>query len=107
MAAIPWNIQSSHGSSYGKAEDQRHMFDNLALLLIVGCALAGGALGGVMFWRSRKNKEVPHHYLNCKNCKQRIKYKATQAGHKGACPRCKNHFTFPFSPEPAAQARRW
>lgn len=60
-------------------------------LLVIGM-IAGGA-----FWylRSQPGKEEPSYYFKCPGCKQKLKYRARQAGHEGMCPRCSQRLTFP------------
>jgi DNA-directed RNA polymerase subunit RPC12/RpoP len=66
-------------------------------LVILGIVLVAGAAFVVIRIRSRP-KETVFLYFKCNRCKRRLKYKESQAGHKGKCPQCSNTLTFPIPP---------
>ena len=58
--------------------------------------------------KNKLNKEVtvpgcnhknPKSNTFCPECGKRLRYRATQAGHKGMCPRCRAGWDFPPLPE--------
>jgi hypothetical protein len=69
------------------------------LLIIALVAVVGFAALGVYFYvRSRPVEEEPVYYYKCVQCKRRLRYRRRQAGHRGACPRCRASFSFPEVP---------
>jgi hypothetical protein len=69
------------------------------VVLIVASAIAL-AVGGFAFLRLRRPKEQPYYHFHCPGCRRRLRYRARQAGHAGACNRCGQRLTFP----PVAQS---
>jgi hypothetical protein len=69
------------------------------IFVIALVVVAVGACFGIFLWmRNRPPKEEPVYYHQCANCKRRLRYRGRQAGHRGACPRCRNEFLFPPIP---------
>jgi hypothetical protein len=71
---------------------------------IVIVLLLGAVVGAVLFlWlRSRPVVEEPLFHFNCPHCQRRLRYRRRQAGHQGACPRCRQTLHFPVNPEKAS-----
>ncbi len=69
------------------------------ILIILLVALAvGGAVGVYFYVRPRAVEEEPVLYFQCPQCRRKLRYRRRQAGHKGACPRCKSGISFPEAP---------
>jgi hypothetical protein len=77
------------------------MSTELIILLVVVAVVAAG--GVVVYLRARPPAEEPVHHFNCPHCKRKLRYRNRQAGKPGACPRCRQSFTFPLAPGQAAQ----
>jgi hypothetical protein len=76
------------------------------IVVILLIALAGAAgIGVYVYVRSRPTPEEPVYYYQCLNCKRRLRYRRRQAGHRGACPRCRSSFSFPEIPANAPPGR--
>ena len=56
------------------------------------------------WWGQRTQDEEKYHFT-CSKCRRRFAYRARQAGHKGACPRCGQNLIFPPVPILAAGRR--
>jgi hypothetical protein len=69
----------------------------IVILVIVALALV---VGVVVFLRNRPVEEEEPLTFNCPGCKRKLRYKPTQAGHHGACPRCRETFVFPGPAKP-------
>jgi DNA-directed RNA polymerase subunit RPC12/RpoP len=69
---------------------------------VLALAIAGVHL--VRFLRAGRHEEA--HYLNCPHCRQRISFRARQAGHEGRCRRCGNGFVFPRPGSKALKSTR-
>jgi hypothetical protein len=69
----------------------------IVIILLVALA-AGGAAGIYFYARPRRAKEEPVYYFQCPQCGRKLRYRLRQAGHKGACPRCKSGISFPEAP---------
>jgi hypothetical protein len=68
-------------------------------LIVILVALAVLATGGVyLYRRSRPAPDEPIVNFACPHCKRKLRFRQRQAGHRGACPRCKGDFNFPFVP---------
>jgi type II secretory pathway pseudopilin PulG len=66
--------------------------------LIVVIILGILAPVGVFIWlRSRQKQEPDSLAFYCPNCGQKLRYRLRQAGHKGACPRCRGDLVFPVA----------
>jgi len=68
--------------------------DPLVITLLAIVALLAVA-GVVVYFRNRPAEEVEMLHFNCPSCSRRLRYKPQQAGHHGACPRCRETFVFP------------
>jgi hypothetical protein len=67
------------------------------IVLVAAPVLLAGA--GYFWLRARQAPAVEkEYYFNCPNCRQRLRYRAKQAGHAGQCPRCRKQLTFPKKP---------
>ncbi len=71
----------------------------IALLAIV--ALLAATIGVIVYLRNRAAVEEEDLHFNCPSCKRRLRYKPKQAGHHGACPRCRESFVFPGAAKPS------
>jgi Zn finger protein HypA/HybF involved in hydrogenase expression len=45
--------------------------------------------------RPRPEGEIEYLYIRCEKCRRKLRYRETQVGRPGACPRCKRAFVFP------------
>jgi hypothetical protein len=70
------------------------MNDPYVIGIVVAVALIL-AIGGFLYLRNRPPEEEEDLHFNCPSCKRRLRYKPKQAGHHGACPRCRESFVFP------------
>jgi hypothetical protein len=71
-------------------------------LIVIGVIVALALIVGVIVYlRTRPPEEVEPLHFNCPNCNRRLRYLPKQAGHKGACPRCRETFVFPGSTKPS------
>lgn len=61
--------------------------------LVIGLIVV--AAGAFVFLKMRGTAEEEVYYQKCPNCRQRLKYRVSQVGHKGLCPRCRMQFDFP------------
>ncbi len=75
------------------------MDSNLIYILVAVALIV--AVGGYIFVRSRPAVEEEYLHFNCPSCGRRLRYRSKQAGHQGACPRCRESFVFPMTPKPA------
>jgi hypothetical protein len=75
------------------------------VIVLIALAAAGGA-AVFLALRSRRPVEEPLQHFKCPSCRRKLRYRRTQAGHKGMCPMCKQHLTFPTLPEKAASERK-
>jgi hypothetical protein len=71
----------------------------IVLLVIVALALI---VGVVVYLRTRPPQEEEPLHFNCPSCKRRLRYLPKQAGHQGACPRCRETFVFPGIAKPTS-----
>jgi hypothetical protein len=79
---------------------------NLTIWIAVAVGVLVLAVGGFVVLRAnRRPKEEPILHFTCPGCRQRLGYRARQAGHKGQCPRCKRPITFPVAGKPASPKR--
>jgi uncharacterized paraquat-inducible protein A len=55
------------------------------------------ALGVAWMILKPRPRSRNHGYesLNCPGCNRKLRYRESQAGQAGVCPRCDHHFTFP------------
>jgi hypothetical protein len=77
----------------------------LAIVIVV-IVLVAGAVGLFVAARARRPKEEPVQHFKCPSCRRKLRYRQTQAGHKGMCPLCKQHLTFPTVPDKAPSGRK-
>jgi hypothetical protein len=63
----------------------------IALMLVA----TGGGLYLGLARRRAVPAEPPYNYFRCPGCKRRLRYLASRAGHRGACPTCHRDLTFP------------
>ncbi len=63
----------------------------LTLILVV----LVGSTAGVLAFRSHRPKDGATHFLRCPGCGLKLRYVARQAGHRGMCRNCNEHFVFP------------
>jgi predicted RNA-binding Zn-ribbon protein involved in translation (DUF1610 family) len=73
---------------------------NYFVIVLVSLVVILVLANGYALWRQRPSKmdETIYHF-NCPECGKRLRYRATQAGHKGMCPRCRAGWDFPPLPE--------
>jgi hypothetical protein len=76
------------------------MFDPTVIVIVVIVALAL-VVGVVVYLRTRPPEEEEPLHFNCPSCKRRLRYLPKQAGHQGACPRCRETFVFPGAAKPS------
>jgi hypothetical protein len=76
------------------------MDDPLVITLVAIVALLAVA-GVIVYLRNRPAEEEEMLHFNCPSCGRRLRYKPKQAGHKGACPRCRETFMFPGAVNPS------
>lgn len=69
----------------------------LAIILVVFIAVLAAA-NVYAYWRSRPGPPETLYYFKCPKCRQRLRYRARQAGNPGMCRRCKEKWTFPPVP---------
>jgi DNA-directed RNA polymerase subunit RPC12/RpoP len=68
------------------------MWMGLATVIVVA--------GTTWCWLRWRRGQTPATYVyRCRACAQKIRYRATRAGAKGACPRCWRHLTLPLTPQ--------
>jgi hypothetical protein len=66
------------------------------ILALLGVVVVLGAVGGYLLLRPRRPAENrPDAHFNCPSCGRRLRYRASQAGRPGMCPRCRTALTFP------------
>jgi hypothetical protein len=64
----------------------------LGIVLIIAVAYF------VARWRLKKKKEALIHF-SCPACRQKLLYRADQAGRRGMCTRCGKQLVFPALPK--------
>jgi hypothetical protein len=74
--------------------------DSLVIIIVAIVALLAAAIGLVVYLRRRPEEEEDLHF-QCPSCSRRLRYRAKQAGHQGACPRCRETFVFPGGAKPS------
>jgi hypothetical protein len=80
---------------------------DLTIWIAVGVGvLVLAGIGFVVLRVNRRPKEEPVLHFNCPGCRQRLSYRARQAGHKGQCPRCKRAINFPLAAGKPASPKR-
>jgi hypothetical protein len=77
------------------------MDDPLVIGIVSGIVLLAALVGLIVYRRSRPAEEEEEFHFNCPSCGRRLRYRAKQAGHKGACPRCRESFDFPGGAKPS------
>jgi len=77
------------------------MDDPLVLVVVAFVALLAAAIGVVVYRRTRPADEEEMLHFKCPSCGRRLRYKPKQAGHHGACPRCRETFVFPGDARPS------
>lgn len=66
----------------------------IIVLSVVGVLVL--ALGVGMLLRRRGGASANEVMsFNCPGCRRKLKFTSRQAGHKGACPRCRTQIVFP------------
>jgi hypothetical protein len=70
------------------------------VIVITGGAAVLVAGAFVAWTRLRGTPEEPTYHFRCPGCKRRLRYRARQVGHKGACSNCNRTLVFP----PVSQA---
>ena len=73
---------------------------NTTLFLIVLGVLVALAAGGYLSLRSLSPADTPVLHFLCPGCRQRLRFRAGQSGHKGKCSACGHLLSFP----PASQS---
>jgi hypothetical protein len=68
------------------------------IIILVILALAAAA-GTVVYVRTRPKPQEPIFHFNCPKCRRRLRFRLRQAGRQAACPRCRETFVFPDSPD--------
>jgi hypothetical protein len=68
------------------------------ILIGVGAAAVLG-VGGFLFLRMRRTGDEEFYYFFCPGCKRKLRYRASQVGHEGMCPRCSQRWKFPAVPK--------
>jgi hypothetical protein len=76
-----------------------------AVIVIAVIVLVGGAAVVFVAARARRPKEEPVQHFKCPSCRRKLRYRSNQAGHKGMCPLCKQHLTFPAIPDKPGSRR--
>jgi hypothetical protein len=79
---------------------QYHM-EMIIIIVIVVAVLA--TAGVVVYLRNRPPAEEPTYHFYCPRCHRKLRYRGKQAGKQGACPRCRQGFSFPLDPGQAAK----
>ena len=77
------------------------LMDNLVYVIVAIVLLLAAAIGIVVYRRKHANEEEDELHFQCPCCSRRLRYRSKQAGHKGACPRCRESFVFPSEPKPS------
>jgi hypothetical protein len=73
--------------------------NTLGWILLAVTVLLLAVVGSVIVLRNRRRPRAePIEHFQCPHCRQRLGYRRNQAGHKGACPRCRKAITFPGGP---------
>jgi hypothetical protein len=65
------------------------------IIIVLVAVAAGLGVGVYLNLRRRGPVEEPVYYHLCERCKRKLRYRPRQAGHRGACPRCRHEFLFP------------
>ena len=65
--------------------------------------LALAVLTGKYWQRLLLPPRDPLYNLRCPGCKRRLHYRASRAGKKAQCPKCKHIFVYPVTPPPQEQ----
>jgi hypothetical protein len=79
-----------------------------SLLVMVGVlVVVSAAAGAALVVRARRPKDGAAHYLRCPGCGLRLRYFARQAGHRGMCRNCKEHFLFPSAAPTTGLTSPW
>ena len=60
----------------------------------------------VRTWRTQRVQAEDKYYFTCPKCRRKFGYRARQAGHKGACPRCGQNLIFPSVQTLSASGRQ-
>lgn len=75
--------------------------DPILITLLAVVALLAATIGIVVWRRSRAAEDEEYMHFNCPSCHRRLRYRPKQAGHQGACPRCRESFVFPGGANPS------
>lgn len=75
--------------------------DYLVIVIVAIVALLAAAIGVVVYLRRRPAEDEEDLHFQCPSCSRRLRYRAKQAGHQGACPRCRETFVFPGTAKPS------
>jgi hypothetical protein len=78
------------------------LMDNLVYVIVAIVLLLAAAIGVVVYRRKYSKEEEEELHFQCPCCSRRLRYRPKQAGHKGACPRCRESFVFPGDPKPSS-----
>jgi hypothetical protein len=71
----------------------------MTTFLIILAVASVALLGGYLWLRARRPvKEEEYYHFKCPGCGRKLRYRASQKGHEGMCPRCNQRWTFPTSP---------
>lgn len=76
----------------------------IVTLITLGTLAALAA--GYAYLRFRPVKEQPFHYCRCPGCEQKIRYAETKAGREVMCPRCRQRWSLPATPQALPRAER-
>jgi hypothetical protein len=77
------------------------MDDPLLIGIVSAIVLLAALVGIIVYRRRRPAEDEEEFHFNCPSCGRRLRYRAKQAGHKGACPRCRETFDFPGGAKPS------
>jgi hypothetical protein len=76
------------------------------ILIVVAVVVVAAGVGVFLVMRSRAPKEEPLQHFKCPNCRRKLRYRPSQAGHKGMCPLCKQHIVFPAVAQGSSSDRK-
>jgi hypothetical protein len=69
----------------------------LVIFVLLGIFVVSGA-GVILSARSRAAQDE-FQYTRCGECGQKVRYLASKAGRPGMCPRCKQQWILPATPQ--------
>jgi hypothetical protein len=85
----------------GRRYKRQYRMETIIIIVIVVAVLA--TAGVVVYLRNRPPVEEPTYHFYCPRCHRKLRYRGKQAGKQGACPRCRQGFSFPLVPGQAAK----